>query len=429
MLDLLKIGVQRLIKSGPKETLRRLFLRMGLYNKSIQSLPSEERTKYYEEFINFLFDFRKDKSQFVEYTEHRITFLEEDVRPIAFYLPQFHTTPENDEWWGRGFTEWTNVTKAIPQFTGHRQPRLPIDVGFYDLSNISVFERQVALAKNYGIYGFCFHYYWFAGKRLLEKPIEMFLCNKSPELDFPFCICWANEDWTKVWVGNDRDVLIKQEYSDENDISCIKDICRFVRDERYIKINGRPLVVIYRSAVMPDAKRTVGLWREYCRSSGIGEVKIVTTDIFSKEEANALGFDCGLEFSKPLEDAILFSERSYGISKSFRGHVINADKYISEKHYLNASDSLTYKALYPSFDNSPRRITNSEIFQLTPKQYETWLRDICNHAKTNRESGDRHVFIHSWNEWAEGAHLEPDNNLGYAYLEKTAQVVKDVNEL
>ena len=183
-----------------------------------------------------------------------------DIRPIAFYLPQFHPTPENDEWWGKGFTEWTNVTKARPLFPGHYQPQLPADMGFYDLRLPEAREAQAALAREYGIHGFCYYHYWFNGRRILERPFNEVLASGKP--DFPFCLCWANENWTRVWDGGEKNVLLEQKYSHEDDLAHIESLIPAFRDERYIRIDGKPLFLVYRTGLLPNPARTAEIWRE-----------------------------------------------------------------------------------------------------------------------------------------------------------------------
>ena len=184
-----------------------------------------------------------------------------DVKMLAFYLPQYHTFPENDEWWGKGFTEWVNVKNGDARFEGHYQPRVPHkDIGYYNLEDISVLKRQAELAKEHGIYGFCFYYYWFSGKRLMEKPVDMLL--EHPEIDLPFCLCWANENWTRAWDGQNKNILIAQDYSDEDDERFMIDLEKYISDKRYIRINGKPLVIVYNPGQIPDCHKSFAKWRE-----------------------------------------------------------------------------------------------------------------------------------------------------------------------
>ncbi len=192
------------------------------------------------------------------------------TKALAFYLPQFHPIPENDEWWGPGFTEWANVARARPRYPGHYQPHVPGELGYYDLRVPEVREAQAALAREHGISGFVYYHYWFHGKRLLERPFEEVLESGSP--DFPFALCWANEEWTRNWDAMTGTVLMPQEYSEEDDLAHIRYLIRAFQDPRYIRIDGRPLLLVYRAELLPDPQRTFRLWRDEAKAAGIPDL-------------------------------------------------------------------------------------------------------------------------------------------------------------
>jgi lipopolysaccharide biosynthesis protein len=214
------------------------------------------------------FEKPEKRPTFVAYNEKPYQKTEKDIKIITHYLPQYHTFKENEEWWGKGFTEWTNTRVCTPRFSGHYQPRIPHgDIGYYDLNNIETLRNQVKLAKKHGIYGFCFYYYWFSGKRLMEKPVDMLL--EHPEIDIPFCLCWANENWTRAWDGQYSQVLISQKYSEKDDFNFISDMKKYIDDSRYIKIDGKPLIIVYNPGHIPNCEKSFKKWRERARELGI----------------------------------------------------------------------------------------------------------------------------------------------------------------
>ncbi|WP_232310288.1 glycoside hydrolase family 99-like domain-containing protein [Pseudoxanthomonas mexicana] len=350
------------------------------------------------------------------------------AKAIAFYLPQFHPVPENDEWWGRGFTEWTNVSKAVPQFLGHDQPHLPGELGFYDLRIVDVMRRQAELAKLYGLHGFCFHHYWFSGRRLLERPLDQLIANK--DIDLPFCVCWANENWTRRWDGHDHDVLLAQNYALEDDLAFIVDLVPYLRDPRYIKIDGKPLIVVYRPSLLPDCKRTLGVWREYCRTNGIGEV-LLTMVQFDVDDPRDMGFDAAVEFPphKLARSAQCINDQVVIINPDYAGYVVDYDELASNGENWPVPEYSLFKGVSPRWDNEARKPAKGYTFAgSTPQRYGRWLAKAVEYSNAHPVCGESLVFINAWNEWAEGAHLEPDRAYGYAYLEATRGALETTAE-
>jgi glycosyltransferase involved in cell wall biosynthesis/2-polyprenyl-3-methyl-5-hydroxy-6-metoxy-1,4-benzoquinol methylase len=362
-------------------------------------------------------------SEYVALSEKTVDLTADDLKLIAFYLPQFHPIPENDAWWGRGFTEWTNVSKAVPQFIGHYQPHLPGELGFYDLRLIEVQKRQIELAKRYGIYGFCFHYYWFSGKRLLEKPLNQFLHH--PELDIPFCLCWANENWTRRWDGLENEVLISQEHSSENDFAFIKDLEDIFKDPRYIRVNGKPLLIVYRALLLPHPKETAERWRRYCKEKGIGDIYLVAAQGFGFEDPRKIGFDAAVEFPPhTMHNCANITDKVQFFDPNFSGNVFDYEGFVNSKSYLKTCPYKLLKTVSPGWDNTARKMNSGSIFYgATPGIYKEWLSNVANFTMQTCNKEERMVFINAWNEWAEGAHLEPDRKYGYGYLQATADAI------
>ena len=339
------------------------------------------------------------------------------VKLIAFYLPQFHPTPENDEWWGKGFTEWTNVTKAQPQFKGHYQPRLPADLGFYDLRLRETRHQQIALAKQYGVYGFCYHYYWFSGAKLLEHPIEDMLSDG--ESDMPFCICWANENWTRRWDAKEHEILIGQKYAPGDDVEFIKDLIPFFEDSRYIRLDGAPLLIVYRPQQFPDSKKTTKVWREYCEGVGIPKIHLCAALTHGNEKYRKYGFDSGVQFP-PHNLRVNSLNTRLDFTSRFQGRVLNyyqiGEGYLAQRYESNS----VFRTVFPSWDNTARwNDAATVVLNGTPENYEYWLSAAIEKACENFEEAERLVFINAWNEWAEGCYLEPDQKFGKSFLEST----------
>ena len=345
------------------------------------------------------------------------------VRLIAFYLPQFHPIPENDEWWGKGFTEWTNVTKAVPQFVGHYQPHLPIDLGFYDLRLVDVLRAQVALAKHYGIYGFCFHHYWFGGKRLLELPVKNLLANS--DIDLPFCLCWANENWSRRWDGTDHEILISQSHSPSDDIAFLEDIMPAFLDSRYIRVGGRPLLIVYRATLLPDARATAARWKEYCAKKGVAEPFLVAARSFDVLDPRPLGFDASVDFPPHQIWPVQITHKMAVINSNYAGRVYDYPEFAQAAVRRCEEEFLNFSGVMPSWDSEARRSGRGHTFALSsPKQYGRWLEAECEKTVSRHNPDHRLIFVNAWNEWAEGAHLEPDRKYGYGYLNVTADVLR-----
>lgn len=353
-------------------------------------------------------------------------------RLIAIHLPQFHPFKENDEWWGKGFTEWTNVTKAKPRYEGHYQPHLPSDTGFYDLRLPEARQLQADMAKEYGIYGFCYYHYWFNGKQLMERPVKEILASGEP--DFPFMLCWANENWARNWDGGFTDVLMKQEYSHEDDVDHMRWLCKNVfPDKRYIRIDNKPVFVVYRVSLFPDFNETIRTWREVARNEFGMELYLMET-MFPGDPIHTSvtdGVDAAMDFQPiGVMAANLPTEKVNILDASEQ-----PDSYPTVYNYSNYVDycrahelpERCYPCVSPGFDNASRRVgrTFLSFTECTPANYGRWLFDsLC--RKVNLPSKEENlVFINAWNEWAEGNHIEPDQKWGRAYLEETRNVIDE----
>jgi lipopolysaccharide biosynthesis protein len=340
-----------------------------------------------------------------------------EPRIIAFFLTQYHPIPENDAWWGKGFTEWTNVTKATQLFAGHHQPHLPADLGFYDLRLKETRHAQYKLAKEYGIDGFCYYYYWFSGKKILHRPLEDMLFDA--EQDMPFCLCWANENWSRRWDAAEHEVLLAQRYLPEDNLNFIKSLEPYLKDKRYIKKDGKPLLIVYRPQHLPNAIESSEVWRNYCREAGIGEIHICAALTHGNLDYKQFGFDSGVEFPPHNLENIWINEK-ITFYNQFKGYICQykdlANLYLNREY-----DGTVYKTVFPSWDNTARRKQRALIIlNGTPRNYEHWLSLTIDKSKQNG-SADGFIFINAWNEWAEGCHLEPDDKWGRAYLESTAR--------
>ncbi len=365
--------------------------------------------------------------------------MDKKFRPLAFYLPQFHPIPENDLWWGKGFTEWTNVTKSTPRFPGHYQPHLPSDYGFYDLRIHDVMEEQAVLAKKYGLDGFVFYHYWFNGKRLLETPVNNWIKNKSP--DFPFCLCWANENWTRKWDGNDSEILIRQEYNKEDDEKHMRYLCESIfSDKRYIKVHGKPMFAVYRTESFPDMENTAKMWKDIAIQYGFSGLYLVRVESFLPGiDPKTINFDASIEFQpdwKNLPERFFPNILDKIFNINFRrsknaftkNHVFLYEKLVEKAISKPRPSYKLYPGITPMWDNSSRIKNDAGIFyNSTPLLFKNWLNFIL-HNFTPYSNDENFIFINAWNEWGEGAHLEPCQRWSRQYLEALYEALRSYNE-
>lgn len=346
------------------------------------------------------------------------------VRLIAFYLPQFHPFPENDAWWGKGFTEWTNVGKAQPNFVGHYQPHCPIHFGYYDLRIPSVMEDQAKVLKEYGLYGFSYYFYWFAGKILLEEPLKAMLAN--PRIDAPFCFTWANENWTRRWDGLEQDVLIAQNHSREDSLALLRHFAQYFADPRYIRIDARPVFIVYRANIIPDITAIVTAWREEAVKLGFPGLYLIAAQSFDMTDPTPYGFDAAVEFPPHQVKAVDIIGEVEIANDDFTGKVFDYEAVVDGAVTKPEPDYKLFRTSMLSWDNTARKQNASHIMaRFSVTAYAQWLSALCHRVSRNpKYTGDEKiVFINAWNEWAEGTHLEPDRKHGFGYLKATRDVV------
>ena len=353
------------------------------------------------------------------------------ARAIAFYLPQFHPIPENDEWWGKGFTEWTNTAKARPMFPGHYQPHIPADLGFYDLRVPETRAAQAAMAREYGIEGFCYYHYWFAGRRVLQRPLDEVVASGEP--DFPFCVCWANETWSGIWHGAPKRILIEQTYPGDADHHAhFAFLLPSFRDRRYIRVDGKPLFVVYRPLKLPDPAAFVRTWHTMAEDAGLGGLHIVGWSTNPNDsavvEAGLDGAIRGPDFKRRdwlrgWNDPVARVRQSVQ-SRLGRPHTYAFADLAAQNRPLR-EDGPAYPCIVHAWDNTPRSGREGVVYvNPDPKLFHGLLHAAVD-AVADKPPGERLVFLKSWNEWAEGNHLEPDLRYGTAYLDVVRSVLQD----
>jgi lipopolysaccharide biosynthesis protein len=352
---------------------------------------------------------------------------ERRIKLVAFYLPQFHPIPENDAWWGPGFTEWTNVTRARPLYQGHLQPRLPKDLGFYDLRVAETRRAQADLARRFGIHGFCYYYYWFDGRRLLERPLEEVVRSGAP--DFPFCICWANENWTRRWDGLEEDVLVRQSYSLDSSRRFIRDVIPMLRDPRYLRYQGRPVLLVYRVREIPDLAETLDLWRRECAAEGVGPIHLAAVRFWDVVDVHSYGFDAAVDFPPHHLKVRNIADELPGLAPDFEGLIYDyrdaARRSLESRGH--GYEKLAHRGVMLAWDNTPRRGKAAHIAHgATPEAYREWLQGVLEQEMEHNREPESLVFINAWNEWGESAALEPDHHFGMGFLEATREAMADV---
>jgi lipopolysaccharide biosynthesis protein len=343
------------------------------------------------------------------------------TRSVAFYLPQFHPIPENDRWWGAGFTEWHNTAKAQPLFAGHQQPHVPAELGYYDLRSAETREAQAELARSHGIDAFCYYHYWFAGRRLLERPFDEVLRSGTPTL--PFCLCWANESWTRTWDGSNRSVLLPQRHSPDDDLAHIRHLAPALADPRYLRIGGRPLFLVYRASELPDPRRTTDVWRDEAGRLGIGDLHLARVESLSNERGDPveLGFDSAVEFqpdwrrlrASRTQRAIRHFAHSLGTTHFDPPYTtLDYAQLVGAASSAPPPEYARFPCVTPGFDNTPRRARGAVVLtNSSPQRYGDWV------TRTVHTREPELLFVNAWNEWGEGAHLEPCERWGRGYLE------------
>lgn len=349
------------------------------------------------------------------------------VKLLAFHLPQYHSFPENDEWWGEGFTDWENVRKAVPLYNGHDQPKVPLN-GYYNMLDHETHKQQAELAKKYGLYGFCYYHYWFGGKMLMEKPLEIIL--RERDVNLPYCMCWANEPWTRSWNGKNKEIIMPQVYGEKTDwVNHFDYLLQFFKDDRYIKVENKPLFVIYRTKDVDCCDDMIACWDEESKKHGFDGIYICEeknafqTTPTCKNSCAVLNFEPG--FTRNISSNIVKKGKKY-LARAL-GRDCFIESYPAEveeiiRRPLQNQNKKEFLGAFTGWDNTPRRKTNGTVSEdCTPETFQYLL---ANQIRKSNDAGAEFLFINAWNEWAEGAYLEPDEKNGYAYLEAVRNAIE-----
>lgn len=385
------------------------------YGKALGWLPMADETQ--RSVHDEIRKFTAAGPDFEEFQVKPVPVGEETPKAIAFYLPQFHAIAENDKWWGTGFTEWRNIPRGVPRFVGHYQPRLPRDLGFYELPGTDIMHRQVEMAKKAGLHGFCFYYYNFGGHRLLEKPLDAYVADEK--INFPFCLLWANENWTRRWDGYENDVLMRQDYRSEELPALIDDLAGYMKHPKYITASGRPLFFIYRGDVIPNVNEVIVEFHRLFKERHNLDPIISVAQAFGVTDPREMGFDGAIEFP-PHKIGVIQSNAGLGVTlldDAFKGKIITYDEAVEFAIKDRPTEFPLIKTAFPNWDNDARKQGTGMCFiNSTPTKFENWVGSLCDYSKENKYYGESFVFINAWNEWCEGTYLEPDCHYGYAYI-------------
>lgn len=372
---------------------------------------------------HWIYDLQTNKSHFVPITNKPFKRTKNTPKIFAYYLTQFHAIPENDKAHGKGFTEWTTVTSATPQFIGHVQPKIPYDVGFYNLTDINVMKRQAELAKMYGIYGWCFYYYWFSGKKVLETPLYNFL---KSDINMHFHFCWANENWSKLWDGGNKEIILEQKLDIIDAKKFFDDLLPFIKDKRYEKIDNKPLLSIYRPALF-DKEILAGFMKklnEMAQKHGFDGFYFMSHNAFGFNQPTEYGFNGIIEFpphnlpkNKKIKNAHFCKQSNFT--------VFDLTDFIKKQKYLYDANYEVFKACFPHWDNTPRKTySNGGVYILPEDGFEKWLSGIIDWTRKHNAKNKQYIYINAWNEWGEGAMLEPTTRYGYKNLDTIKKVLE-----
>ncbi|MFC1798567.1 glycoside hydrolase family 99-like domain-containing protein [Thermodesulfobacteriota bacterium] len=392
--------------------------------KGVIPYPSRKFPTY--QLVDDLYSAYKDADLHPDYEAESFPNIRPStVKLIAFYFPQYHPFEENDRFWGRGFTEWTNTTKTAPMFEGHYQPRLPGELGFYDTRLKEVLNRQIELAKQYGIYGFCLHHYFFDKKPVMRAPFNLILSNQ--DLDIPFCLHWANEPWTVRWDGltTKTGMLLDQNHSEESDIAFFDDIAPVLNDPRYITVDSRPLLIIYRPGLFPNMKKTIERWRKCCHKLGLKDLylALMHTEFEGIVKPGKYGFDAAIEYPPHNLGVRPCNHDVQLYDPAFMGDIYDYEEAVQKSLNRRKPKHTMFRGVLTGWDCTPRRANPDIFINCKPSIYQDWLEGLCRYSEKNLAEKKRFVFINAWNEWAEGAYLEPDRKYGYGYLGATARAL------